>query len=152
MELFNGFQFYDLLKAQRPELARKLVFVTAWGGDPEVRAKLAESGRPVVWKPFDMPLLVGLVRDLAEDRPGQPGSTGRFSLEEARIIRERTITPGSRATCPCCGGDLLLSKPFVGPEGAGPTWELRCRRCLRMLSISGVPELSPVPPDPPEAG
>lgn len=147
MDLFNGFQFYDLLKTQRPELARRLVFVTAWGGDPEVRAQLAQAGRPVVWKPFDIQLLVSLVRDVAEDRPGQPGSTGRFSLEEARIIRERALAPGSRAACPCCGSELVLSKPFATPGDNGPVWELRCRRCYRTLTISGVPDLSIFPPD-----
>lgn len=149
MELFNGFQFFDLLKAQRPELAQRLVFVTAWGDDPEIRAQLAQAGRPVVWKPFDIQALVSLVRDVAEDRPGDPGSTGRFSLEETRVIRERALAPESRAMCPCCGGELLLSKPFAGPVSQGPVWELRCRRCYRSLTISGVPDSSIFPPETP---
>ncbi|MSR06511.1 MAG: response regulator [Gemmatimonadetes bacterium] len=151
MEFFNGFQVFDALKAERPDLAERLVFVTAWGDDPEVRAQLAQAGRPVVWKPFDMPVLVGLVRHMAEDRPDAPGSTARFSLEEARQIRERTLAPGGRPTCPCCNGELVLSHPFAGPENTGLVWELRCRRCFRTLTISGVPEQSMLPPEPPLA-
>ena len=149
MDFFNGFQFFDALKAERPDLAQRLVFVTVWGDDPEVRAQLAQAGRPVMWKPFDMPVLVGLVRHMAEDRPGAPGSTARFSLEEARQIRERALAPGGRPTCPCCGGELVLSRPFAGPENTGPVWELRCRRCYRTLTVSGVPEQSIFPPEPP---
>ncbi len=149
MEVMNGLELYDQLRASRPDLAQRLVFVTGFGDDPEIRAALEQAGRPVLWKPFEVQALVNLVRHLAEQRPDLPGSTGTFSLAEMQVIRERALAPGGTAVCPCCGGELLLSKPVVGPDGTGLIWQLRCRRCARGLTLSGVPESGPLPPEPP---
>jgi len=140
MELLSGLELFDELKAQHPDLAQRLVFVTAWNNDPEIR--------PVVEKPFDIQDLVALVRHVAEDRPSVPGSTLRFSLEEARQIRERSLAPGGRPACPCCSGELALSGPTNAGATLGLVWEVRCRTCRRTLTVSGVPESSILPPEP----
>jgi hypothetical protein len=145
--MLNGLELFDQLKVQHPELAERLVFVTAWNNDPEIRAALSQAGRPVVEKPFDIQDLVALVRHVAEDRPSIPGATLRFSLEEARQIRERALAHGGRPTCPCCSGELSLSGPTNAGATPGLVWEVRCRTCRRTLTVSGVPESSIAPPE-----
>ncbi|MBI4420775.1 MAG: response regulator [Gemmatimonadetes bacterium] len=139
MEFFDGFQFYDELQTERPDLARRVVFVTAWAHDPVVRAAVERAGRPVVEKPFDIQALVGLVRHVAEDRPGYPGSNARYSAAEARRIRESALKPGTRPTCPCCGGDLAIGAAPGDRGRPRHVWEVRCRRCARTLTLTDVP-------------
>jgi len=64
MPLMDGMRFYDDLSAVRPELTRRVIFVSAWADAPEVRGFVDRTKRPVVAKPFEMPTLVGRLRAL----------------------------------------------------------------------------------------
>lgn len=65
MPLMDGMTFYDDLSVLRPDLTRRVIFVSAWADQPEVQDFLGRTNRPVVAKPFEMPALVNQIRAVA---------------------------------------------------------------------------------------
>lgn len=73
MPFLNGARFYEELTHEYPEMAERVLFVTAWAGDRRVKSFLDEVGRPYLEKPFDFGEFVRVVRDVArEHEPGTP--------------------------------------------------------------------------------
>lgn len=66
MPFLEGQSFYDELTRAYPDMARRVVFVTAFGKDEKVRELLARTGRPVLHKPVEFDDLVTAVRRLIE--------------------------------------------------------------------------------------
>ena len=66
----KGLDVYDRLEATRPELARRVVFLTGYGHDPLMAAEIEERERPCIRKPFDIHELAQVVGELAESREG----------------------------------------------------------------------------------
>jgi CheY-like chemotaxis protein len=52
MPEMNGLEFYLRLRELRPELSRRVVFVTGHAGDPAMEEEIARWSVPVVAKPF----------------------------------------------------------------------------------------------------
>ncbi len=77
MPVLDGVRLYEVLAAELPEAAKRIVFVSAWFDDPEVRRFLARTGRLVLAKPFDIHELVRLIRTTAppEATPAEVSST-----------------------------------------------------------------------------
>jgi CheY-like chemotaxis protein len=65
MPLMDGMTFYDDLSVLRPDLTSRVIFVSAWVDEPEVKDFLGRTKRPVVPKPFEMPELVRQIRAVA---------------------------------------------------------------------------------------
>ena len=65
MPYMDGLELYEELERQYPEIARRVVFVSAWLGVPEIRQFIEETGRPHLEKPFEMADFVRLVRQVA---------------------------------------------------------------------------------------
>jgi two-component system NtrC family sensor kinase len=65
MPVMDGMHLYQQLEARHPQIAERVVFVSAWFDDPEVQAFLARTGRPVLAKPFEIPDLVRKVKEIA---------------------------------------------------------------------------------------
>lgn len=70
MPFLKGQSFYDALADAFPAMRQRVVFVTGWGDDPEVRTFLANTGRPALHKPVEPKELVAMVRRIAE-RPSR---------------------------------------------------------------------------------
>ncbi|MBI3981582.1 MAG: response regulator [Gemmatimonadetes bacterium] len=66
MPVMDGVRLYQLLAHQYPEAARRVVFVSAWFDDPDVRGFLDHTDRPVLRKPFDIEQFIQTVRGVAE--------------------------------------------------------------------------------------
>lgn len=66
MPFLGGRQFFDELSTERPDLARRVLFVTGNAEDPKVRKFLDGTGRPFLSKPVSGDVLVTLVREVAE--------------------------------------------------------------------------------------
>lgn len=62
MPFLDGVSFYDELKQANPEAAKRVVFVTAFAGEPTVQAFLERVDRPVVEKPFELDDLLAVVK------------------------------------------------------------------------------------------
>lgn len=62
MPYMDGIELYEELQAEYPHLAERVVFVSAWAGEPTVRTFLEGTGRPVLEKPFDVMDFIKLVR------------------------------------------------------------------------------------------
>jgi DNA-binding response OmpR family regulator len=58
----DGREFYQILKAQHPELAGRVIFATGDVIGGETREFLDQSGRPVLSKPFTPDELKAIVR------------------------------------------------------------------------------------------
>ncbi|MGH7713528.1 MAG: response regulator [Gemmatimonadaceae bacterium] len=58
----NGFELYERLKAQRPEVLPRLVFTTGEVAGSEAAELMRGVGCPVIHKPFDL----SLVQEIAE--------------------------------------------------------------------------------------
>lgn len=69
MPLMDGMRFYQRLAADFPGSAERVVFITAYADEIEVRDFLNATGQPVLHKPFDVVDLVGAVR--AVTRPDE---------------------------------------------------------------------------------
>ena len=65
MPFMDGIEFYEELRVDYPDLARRVVFVTAWTGEPAIRTFLEDTGRPFLEKPFDVVDFVKVVRHIA---------------------------------------------------------------------------------------
>lgn len=62
MPFLKGESFYEELRRDYPDLARRVIFVTAWGKEPEARDFLESTGRPVLHKPVESKDLIAAVR------------------------------------------------------------------------------------------
>ena len=58
MPTMSGTEFYLRLREQRPELARRFVFVTGHPGEPHLEAEIAQWAVPVIAKPFTLARIV----------------------------------------------------------------------------------------------
>ena len=65
-----GGGFYEELTRRDPEMAQRVVFVSAIAHDPAVREFLEETGRPYLQKPYEIEELIEVVRRVAaQPRP-----------------------------------------------------------------------------------
>jgi len=62
MPLLSGIGFYEQLEENAPDMAGRVVFVTAYADDPRVRDFLTKTGQPVMEKPIELPALVEAVQ------------------------------------------------------------------------------------------
>ncbi|HEX9580368.1 MAG TPA: response regulator [Gemmatimonadales bacterium] len=69
MPVMDGIRLYQLLAHQYPEAARRVLFVSAWFDDADVRGFLERTQRPVLRKPFDIEEFLRLVRGVAAGEP-----------------------------------------------------------------------------------
>lgn len=60
-----GGGFYDEIMHRDPELARRIIFVSAIAHDPAVRQFLDEIGQPYLQKPYEVKELIEAVRHVA---------------------------------------------------------------------------------------
>jgi DNA-binding response OmpR family regulator len=76
LPFLGGKSLYDQIKAEYPEMAARVLFVTGMAQDPETRKFLDRTGQPVVAKPFEVTELLHAVRLVAEHSgPTSPTST-----------------------------------------------------------------------------
>jgi len=66
MPVMDGVDFYREMVKVRPEAAARVLFVTAWADEPTIGPILAETGRPVLQKPFEMDEFLTVVRQVAD--------------------------------------------------------------------------------------
>lgn len=64
---FGGDALYEYLKEHRPELIKRLVFITGDTASTQTRAFLRKAGRPVVEKPFDVTELLRIMQNVYRD-------------------------------------------------------------------------------------
>jgi two-component system cell cycle response regulator CpdR len=62
MPFLDGVSFYDELKDSNPDAAKRIVFVTAFAGEPTIQAFLERIDRPVVEKPFELEDLLAVIK------------------------------------------------------------------------------------------
>ena len=62
MPELGGTGFYAVLKELFPEVAARVIFVTAFADDPTIRAFIHRTGQPVIEKPVELEHLVAAVR------------------------------------------------------------------------------------------
>lgn len=62
----NGLTFYALLEESLPHLAGRVVFLSAYVGDPDTQAYLERTGQPIVPKPYLVKQLVETVNRIVE--------------------------------------------------------------------------------------
>jgi len=60
-----GGGFYDTLLKRNPDLARRVIFVSAIANDPAVRRYLDGTGRPYLQKPYEVNELLETVKRVA---------------------------------------------------------------------------------------
>lgn len=59
-----GGNFFDEVRAEHPEAARRFIFVTGYAADREVSSRLEATGQPVMGKPFNFDEFVQTVRSM----------------------------------------------------------------------------------------
>lgn len=136
MDFLDGIRLYQELAAEYPELQERVIFVSAWSGDPEVDAFVQRTGRPLLRKPFELPALLDLVRDTAALGIERGEGYGPFSPSEAAELRTMGLRSGGTLACPRCGGALSVRSVAHPSQAAG--WELRCHVCHRSLAVPPV--------------
>jgi CheY-like chemotaxis protein len=57
----SGIEFFDLLRASHPDLARRFVFLTAAAKEPEVSAQVEARNAPLLSKLYELDLAVDAV-------------------------------------------------------------------------------------------
>jgi CheY-like chemotaxis protein len=79
MEIMDGATFYRALLKIRPDLARRVVFITGNAAGPNVETFLTECGQPFLEKPFTTEALKAAIADVAaRKRPGL--AAGSYSV------------------------------------------------------------------------
>lgn len=68
MAFLGGRAFYQELATEHKELARRIVFITGAGDDPDVRAFATATGRPLLTKPVEADALVAAVARVAKEK------------------------------------------------------------------------------------
>jgi CheY-like chemotaxis protein len=66
MPVLDGVRLYEVMTHLYPGAAARVVFASAWLDDPEVRAFLDRTDRPVLRKPFDIERFLDTVRRVAQ--------------------------------------------------------------------------------------
>ena len=69
LPLVSGFQLYDWLQKNRPELARRTVFMTANAADGNASKFIASIDRPLIEKPVTRSHLMAVLERVASDLP-----------------------------------------------------------------------------------
>lgn len=69
MPFLKGTSFYEELAKEMPDMAKRVVFVTGWAGNPDTQEALDKAGRPVLKKPADPKELLKVVRQIAGSPP-----------------------------------------------------------------------------------
>jgi CheY-like chemotaxis protein len=136
MDFLDGIRLYQELEAEFPELQERVVFVSAWSGDPDVEAFVHRTGRPLLKKPFELADLLDLVKRTAAFGAEHGEGYVPFSPSEAAELRSMGLRSGGNLSCPRCGGALSVRSVAHRKEAAG--WELRCHVCLRTLAVHPV--------------
>lgn len=111
MPVMDGMQLFEALCQSRPELARRVVFLTGSGGEPSARQFLARNKCAVLDKPVEMEELVDAVRGViastpyrhSTESPTGVADVGRamtigFSLAEAERTRKSSVGGVKRPT------------------------------------------------------
>lgn len=57
----SGISFYDEAIKRHPDLARRIVFLTAAAKEPEIHEKVEERGAPLLSKLYDLDLVIDAV-------------------------------------------------------------------------------------------
>jgi two-component system NtrC family sensor kinase len=65
MPVMDGIRLYQVLEVRHPQMAKHVMFVSAWFDDPDVQAFLARTGRPILRKPFEMSDFLRAVEEVA---------------------------------------------------------------------------------------
>ena len=65
----SGFELYQTIRQQNPDLASRVVFVTGDMLSAATQARIAQIGNPYIAKPFAIERLEALVRTLLIQRP-----------------------------------------------------------------------------------
>lgn len=65
MPVMDGIRLYQLLELRHPQMAKHVMFVSAWFDDPEVQAFLARTGCPILRKPFEINDFIRAVEEVA---------------------------------------------------------------------------------------
>jgi len=60
----SGFTFFEQLEERFPNMASRVVFVTAFADDPDAQDFLENTGQPVLGKPYDVHALIATVRQV----------------------------------------------------------------------------------------
>ncbi len=136
MDFLDGIRLYRELEAEYPELAERVVFVSAWSADLEVEGFVQSTGRPMLRKPFELSDLLNQVRHTAALGAERPDGYVPFSPGEAAQLRTMGLRSGQNLACPRCGG--ALSVRSVALQDQAPGWELRCHLCRRSLAVHPV--------------
>jgi len=66
MPQLSGKGFFEQIEESDPDAAGRVVFVTAYAGDPGLQEFFRGSGQPVLQKPVELGALVDAVREVAE--------------------------------------------------------------------------------------
>jgi DNA-binding response OmpR family regulator len=72
MPSMNGMELFKELKEKYPDAARRIVLITAWANEPDIKDFLEGSERPWLRKPFDLGALLATVRGIVT--PGTRGA------------------------------------------------------------------------------
>lgn len=65
MPFMDGLELYEELKRLDPDAARRVVFVSAWLGEPQIREFIENTGCRHLEKPFEISDFVRTVREVA---------------------------------------------------------------------------------------
>lgn len=65
MPYLGGKSFFEQIEEKYPNLAGRVVFVTAWAHEPETRRFLEQTGQPFIPKPYDLTRLQDTVAAIA---------------------------------------------------------------------------------------
>lgn len=66
----SGLSFYDEAVKRHPDLARRIIFLTAAAKEPEIHEKVEERGAPLLSKLYGLDLVVDALRIALIDRGG----------------------------------------------------------------------------------
>ena len=64
----SGIELFQRVRAASPHLADRFVFLTAGAISEEATAFLAQTGNPIVYKPFELQALCGTLAELWADK------------------------------------------------------------------------------------
>ena len=65
LPFLQGDDFFRQVQELFPDMARRIVFVTGWGHDQQIREFLTQTGQPCLPKPFEASELVAAVQRVA---------------------------------------------------------------------------------------
>ena len=68
----TGIKLYETLKAERPGLEKRIVFMTGGAPTPEAQKFLEMMPNPQIAKPFDVSELQGLIGVIVQEHPAAP--------------------------------------------------------------------------------